>query len=539
MSKLHDNLPEKPGVYLFKDATGQILYVGKAKNLKKRVSSYFTKTHGDRPWIEIMMPLVADLETIVVNNELESLMLEATMIKQHLPHFNIKLTDDKSYPYIKLVTNEAIPRFVITRRRLSDKARYFGPYLSGRAAQYTLEFLRKLYGIHINSQPLTTNHDRPCLNCQLDGFTCPLNGEVDEETYSKRVISATDFLEGKRKNLVRDLEDRMTEAGEHQQFELAAKLRDRLQAIKQVTERQQVISTTLDDYDVIGSATANTMACVAVLKIREGRLNGQKNFFFEVGVGEHQIDVVRQFLITMYSTFADIPGLIAIDEPIDDQEEIERYLCSIVGRALELRSAERGEKRQLVDLAIKNAQSKLETRLLKTDQAFVGLVALKEVLGLEQLPERIEAVDISNLGTSEPVGATVCFINGVPDKNEYRRYKIKTVEGQNDFAMIREIAKRRFSDTSRPGPDLFVVDGGPEQLKFALQGITEGFVEPKTVISLAKKPDRIFLPNKKRPLAISRSNKGLLLLSRIRDEVHRFGIGFQRTRQRKKSLRTD
>jgi len=531
----YKNIPTQPGIYMYKGEDGQVLYVGKAINLKKRVASYFAKNHPDRPWTAILVGLIREIETIVVNNEIEALMLEATLIKQYQPRFNIKLTDDKSYPYIKLVSNEAIPRFTVTRRHSGDKATYFGPYLSGRAAEHTLEFLRKLYGIHISPQPLR-HRDRACLNCQLDGFTCPLNNEVDEQAYQERINQAVSFLQGKRKNLTKDLEERMAQAAEREQFEVAAKLRDRLHSIEQSTERQQVISTTLEDYDVLGSSQSGHTAVVSLLRVREGRVNGQKTFYFTLVGDETASEVIRMFLLSFYQTFTDIPPLVAIPTEINDQLTIEQFLRTLTGRSIELRNAERGEKRALVDLAIKNAEAKLEMKLIKSDQAFTALITLKELLKLEELPSRIEAVDISNLGTSEPVGATVCFIDGKPDKNEYRRYKIKTVEGQNDFAMIREVVLRRFSDTSRPVPDLFMVDGGPEQLKFALKALESAPQKPKAIISLAKKPDRVFFPDRKMPIPASKNNKGLLLLSRIRDEVHRFGITFQRHRQGKKSL---
>jgi len=538
-SKLWQALPGKPGVYFFKDAQGQILYVGKAINLKKRVSSYFLGKNNDRPWIKVMLGFIADVETIVVDTEVEALMLESTLIKQHLPRFNIKLTDDKAYPYIKVSLHEPIPRFSVTRRQTADKSMYFGPYLSGRAAVYSLEFLRRLYGIHINAKPLRANRDRPCLQCQLGGFACPLAGEVDEEAYRERVQHAIEFLQGKRKRLINDLEEKMFEAAQQEQFELAAKLRDRLRAVEHVLNRQQVVSINQDDYDVIGGCAATSTAAIAVLRVREGRVTSHKTFFFHLVGDETLSDITRMFLISIYQNFSDIPSLVALPEGIGDQQTIADFLGTIAGHKVELRAAERGEKRQLVELAIKNAQSKLETRMLKNDNTFAGVIALQELLKLPELPCRIEAVDISNLGSSEPVGATVCFMNGQPDKNEYRRYKIKTVEGQNDFAMIREVVLRRFSDTAREVPDLFVVDGGVEQLKFALQGLALAPMKPKTIIALAKKPDRIFLPERKLPIAAPRGNKGLLLLARIRDEVHRFGITFQRSRQAKKSLATD
>lgn len=543
-SHLYKDLPNKPGVYLFKNEAGQILYVGKAINLKKRVASYFARNHPDRPWTAVMVELIDTVETIVVTNETEALMLESTLIKQHLPRFNIKLTDDKSYPFIKLVTSEAIPRFTIVRQRertvaakRSEKARFFGPFLSGWAAKNTLEFLRQLYGIHLSSSPLK-HQDRPCLNCQLDGFACPLNGEVDAESYQERIDAATAFLRGSRKDLVAAMVQRMEAAANNEQYELAAKLRDRLKSLEQTIGRQQVISTTDDDYDAIGASLTSTRAAVSLLKVREGRVVGQDSHYFSI-LDQQPADVIREFILSLYLSSNDIPKLLVLPEPITDQTGIEKLLAAESGHSIEVKVPERGEKKQIVELAHKNAEAKLELKLLKSNQAQSYVLALKELLQLDFFPERIEAVDISNLGTSEPVGATVCFINGAADKNEYRRYKIKTVEGQNDFAMIREVTKRRFHDTGRPAPDLFVVDGGPEQLKKAVEGLEGAPMQPKRIISLAKKPDRIFLPDRKRPLPAKRGHKGVLLLARVRDEVHRFGIGFQRSRQRKKSLATD
>jgi excinuclease ABC subunit C len=536
--ELWRNLPAKPGVYLFKDAAGSIIYVGKAINLKKRVSSYFLSKHADRPWTAVMVGLIEDLETIVVSNEVEALMLEATLIKQHMPRFNIRLTDDKAYPYIKVVWQEPIPRFTIARKRVLDAAQYFGPYLSARAAVHTLEFLRRLYGIHISPKLLRADRDRACLSCQLGGFACPLHGEVDEQAYRERTMKAVEFLQGKRKRLKDDLEEAMVEAAKNEQFELAAKMRDRLKAVEHILNRQQVISKSQDDYDAIGSYQTNTQAVATTLRVREGRVTGQKSFFFDIVGDETPSDLVRTFLISIYHNFSDLPGTVVIADNINDQTVIERFLQGLAGRRVTLHLPSRGDKRALLEMATKNARSKLEMKLLKTDDAFTGLIALQELLDLAGLPERIEAVDISNLGTSEPVGATVCFLGGVPNKNEYRRYKIRTVPGQNDFAMIREVVKRRFSDTSRATPDLFVVDGGPEQLQFALQGLDEAPLKPGSVIALAKKPDRIFLPGRKMPIAAPRGHKGLLLLSRLRDEVHRFAIQFQRQRQSRRSLST-
>lgn len=539
--KISDQLkeiPNKPGVYMFYDESDAVLYVGKAINLRNRVRSYFSDQHNDRPWIAVMIGLIKRVETTIVTNELEALMLESTLIKQHLPKFNIKLTDDKAYPFIKLSRNESIPRFSIVRRR-SHKTNeyYFGPYLSARSAQYSLEFLRDLYGIHISDKPLLANKSRACFHCQLTGHPCPCADEISQEAYGEKIDKSVQFLRGKRKNILKDLAIEMERAAESQQYERAAKLRNQLQASQQIITHQQVISGGFEDYDAIGVFSSVDRVSICVTHVRDGRVSGQQHFFFDNAAQESNAKILRDFLATMYTTLHNIPNLVAIAEIVEDRETIQKLLVQQSGHAVELRQVERGEKLQMVSLSTRNAESKLQQRLISTDRAFEGLVALQELLALSTIPERIEAIDISNLGTSEPVGACVCFINGQPEKNEYRRYIIKTVEGQNDFAMIREIVTRRLSDTARPLPDILVIDGGPEQLKFAIEARSLSGIDDLQIISLAKKPDRIFLPTQKKPVLAKRGHKGVLLLARIRDEVHRFGITFQRSRQQKKSLK--
>lgn len=557
MKKLTNNLPTHPGVYLFKDESGAVLYVGKAKNLRNRVGSYFgghdptsPRLQGaSRPWVSVMIGLIDDIETIVVNNEIEALILEARLIGEYLPKFNIKLTDDKHYPFIKLTVNEPFPRFQIVRQRTRDGAKYFGPYLSAWSARLTCEFLRRLYGVHISNRALPSGNARPCLNCQLEDNKCPLAGEISSVAYAVQVTKSEEFLLGKRNSLSKDLSERMDQASASKNYELAAKLRDQLKAVKQVTTEQHIVGQAQEDFDVVAVAKTNTHSVVSLLTVRQGIMNGHRQFVFDSPIDQPESEAIRQFFLTLYANFSEYPSLIVLETAIDDQKLIEKWLGTISGHSIELRVAKRGDKVDFVALAKKNAQATLESRMMNQESRMVGVVAIKELLNLPELPLRIEAVDISNLGASEPVGATVCFINGVSAKSEYRRYKIKTVEGQDDFAMIGEVTARRFADTSRALPDLFVVDGGPEQLAAALKAAEQLATsnrqtskEPEAsgqmlrFIALAKKPDRIFLPGKKKPIPAPRGHKGVLLLARIRDEVHRFGIGYHRKRQRSKSL---
>jgi len=579
------HLPTKPGVYLFKGEQNEVLYVGKANNLKSRVGSYFAKNsdpstsldkardrslRASRPWIVVMMGLAKDVETIVVNNEMEALILEATLIQDFLPKFNLRLTDDKAYPYIKLTVKEPFPRLQVVRRRIKDGSKYFGPYLNAWSLNVMCEFLRRVYGVHVAVKPIKVQDpstpfdkaqgkplgvNRPCLNCQLEGNLCPHSGEISEETYANQVSKVIDFLQGKKTTLLQDLENRMHDASEKQLYELAGKLKTQLQGLKHTQFTQNVIGTTHEDFDVVAARSDSNQTAVSVVIVREGVMVAVKAYSFQTPLIQNETEIIREFIVNYYKNFSQIPPELIVESDIDDKAAIEKWLSNISNRKFVIQTTQKGEKSRFLELAVKNAQEKLESQILKDGNDISALIALKELLKLEKLPNRIEAVDISNLGSSEPVGATVCFINGQPDKNEYRKYKIRTVEGQNDFAMIQEVAKRRFSDTRRPLPDLFVVDGGPEQLKSAIKGIEstglyriyaisrvpekEVEIPQVRVISLAKKPDRIFLPGKKMPVANTRNNKGLRLLSRARDEVHRFGIGFQRKRQSKKSLSVD
>jgi len=530
------NLPQKPG--MFKDVEDTVLYIGKAINLKSRVSSYFSDKHLDRPWIAVMMGLAEKVETIIVNNELEALLLESSLVKEFRPKFNIKLVDDKSYPFIQLNLNENIPRFSITRKRVNtSRVHYFGPYLSARFAQTTLELLRNLYGIHISPKALKASQ-KPCFYCQLSGNNCVLANEISSEKYLEQINRAVDFLKGKRTNVIDDLQEKMSSAANNMQFEVAAKLRDRLAAVEHVRRKQQIVGS-VDDYDAIGYYTAANSAVIVVHAVREGRIVGQRDYRFNSNTEVNVNELISQFISSYYRTSSSIPNKLFLPIDLPNKELFENLLRNETGNSVNISFAQKGEKRQAVNLANHNAQAKLELELIKRNDAIAELIQLQELLKLPTLPQRIEAIDISNMGSSVAVGACVCFIDGQPDKNNYRRYQIKTVEGQNDFAMIKEVVARRLHDTQRPSPDVLLIDGGKQQLAFAVSASNNSPVKPGLIIGLAKKPDRVFVPKKSMPLTTPRGHKGLRLLSRIRDEVHRFGINYQRSKLRKKSLNRD
>jgi len=538
--KKNITLPQKPGVYIFKNDSGEVLYVGKARSLKSRVASYFGKADLSRPWVTAMLPTIEGVETIVTSNETEALLLEANLIKQYQPKFNLKLTDDKAHPYIAINWSEKFPRFSIARRRSKGDIEYFGPYLSGRQAQSILELLRSVYGVHISSKPLR-QLEHPCFYCQLEGHKCVLAGQIDAKLYQQSSIKAVDFLRGNRSGVVEDLRIRMSQAASQKQFELAAKLRDRLEAVNLNRARSQVTSGGFDSYDAIGIASVNDRATAVVLSVKEGNVVMTNNYDFRIPPLAAESEILRQFLITYYQNPDQAPAKIVIQAVPEEKEEIEKLLSSLAARAIKLVVAKRGQRRSTLELALKNAEARLIWQQNSTTSNVEGLTEIAKALKMDKLPRRIEAIDISNLGPSEAVGAAVCFIDAAKAPQEYRRYIIKGFDGQNDTAMIAQIIKRRLSDRTRPLPELLIIDGGPTQLKAALGALGSRFKIQKTrektnVISLAKRPDRVFLPGKANPLRLPKNHKGLRLLAQIRDEVHRYAISFHRRRQQRKSL---
>jgi len=534
MEKPQNPISTQTGVYIFKDKDDNILYVGKAKNLKSRVKSYFSSSLSDRPWTQVMVKIATDIETIVVNSEYEALILEAQLIKQYKPKYNIRLADDKAYPYIKITTSEAYPRALIVRKILKGNDKYFGPYLSTRYLGKTLQFIRQVYGIHLSKQPIKPTLKKPCFYCQLDNNLCPLVGEITPELYCEQAKKAMEFLQGNRKHIIKELEDRIKLASKNLEYEKAAVLRDQLMAIEKVRANQQYLVDKENNYDVIAVAQSFESAIVIVLKVRDGVINSQKEFYFDDKALAPESELIREFLITFYPQLSEIPAKVIIAENIEDSELVEKLVGETLDYKFELKLP-RGNTNRLMEIAKKNAISKLELSLLKRNDNSLALFRLQNMLELDNLPTRVEALDISNY-TSGAVGTIVTYVNGKPDKNEYRRYKIKTVAGQNDFAMVEEVTKRRFMDTERPTPDIFLIDGGPQQLAFANMAISNNATRPKIVIALAKKPDRIYLSGKNTPLDVERNDQGLRFLSMVRDEVHRFSIKYSRQKQIKKSL---
>lgn len=526
--------PSSAGVYLFRDQLEQILYVGKANNLRVRINSYLQSEATIRLWIGVMLEAAKRVETIIVDSELEALLLEQTLIKKHRPKFNTLLVDDKSFPYIKLVKDGQYPRLQITRKLDDSKASYFGPYLSGYDAGLTLALIRKVYGIHQSHKPIQGNWPRPCLNCQLENGQCPFSGEARKDRYDAALARAVEFLRGKRKSTLVDLKHKMKEASDSQSYELAKYLRDYLRAASTTTAPQGVISPLGESYIAIGVSSPselNDTVCVVTVRIERGAFAAQRKHFFHSN-GQPLNEVVRTFVVGYLSALERPSRLVLLPIKLEGMSSLGQILCEAWQRRTVVSYPLRGKKRYSVTLANKNAEAALSERPSPSANHIEGLEQLASLICLGSPPTRIEVVDISNLGRSGAVGAVVCMIDGKFRKSEYRRYRIKTVKGQNDFAMIQEVMIRRFHDTSRPTPDLFVVDGGPEQLKAAKRGVEATNSSSGMLISIAKKPDRVYVIGQKTSIATSDYPLALQFLARARDEAHRFAVSYQRHTRR-------
>ena len=545
-----DALPTKPGVYLLKDDQGQILYVGKAVNLRARVRSYFHASAGQSAKIKRLVSCIAAVDFIVTASELEALILESTLIKRHKPKYNVRLKDDKRYPYIKITWQEDFPRVLIVRRMERDGARYFGPFTAAWAVQQTLHSLRPVFPYLTCNRTITGQDERACLYLDIGRCLGPCVGAVGREEYRAMIDGLCRFLEGKADELVSDLEARMETAAAAWDFEEAARYRDQLAAIQRVIERQKVVSAAMADQDVIAFARADGDACVQVFFIRRGRLIGREYFVLDGAAEESDTEIVASFVKQFYDEAAYVPPEILLPHEIDEAMIIQEWLRSRRGNKVLLKVPRRGHKRELVAMAAENAAETLKhlrSQWLADEGRQAGAVAeLQEHLGLPAPPNRIECYDISTIQGSATTGAMVVFVKGVPRKSDYRRFKIRTVAGNDDYASMREMLRCRFRRLGKaqpqtevtPGgqksswdllPDLLVVDGGKGQLNVALEVLDEfGLRGQVAAVGLAKQEEEMFLPGRPEPLRLPRASQGLYLMQRVRDEAHRFAITYHR-----------
>ena len=534
-------LPDSPGVYIMKDARGKIIYVGKAIVLKNRVRQYFQSSRNQAPKVRAMVSHVADFETIMTANEVESLILEANLIKKHRPRYNIRLKDDKSYPYVKVTVQEEYPRVFITRRVLRDGARYFGPYTNVTALRDSLKLLKRLFPL----RTCRTMPDRPCLEYHIKRCLAPCVGKVTAEDYRAMIRAVLLFLEGRTDDVERELEHRMNLAAEAYHFETAARLRDQLAAVRKAAERQNIV-TGAGDQDAIGMARSAAGVCVQIFFIRGGKMIGREHFLLRGSEEESDADILRAFLEQYYNQATFVPREVLLPCAIDTagQEIIERWLAEKKGGGkIVLLTPQRGTKHDLVMMATGNAEKFLadeETRRSLADEQTLGAVEeLGRYLGLKKPPHRMECFDISHNQGQETVASMVVFEGGMPKKSDYRRFKIKSAEGKpDDFLSMREVTTRRYVGLPEDElPDLIIIDGGKGQLSSALE-IIRGAAGHKDVpvVGLAKQFELVFTEGNSEPVELPRRSQSLYLIQRIRDEAHRFAITFHRKLRGKRNL---
>ena len=530
-------LPDNPGVYIMKDAAGKIIYVGKAVVLKNRVRQYFQSQRNHTPKVRAMVARVADFEFIMTASEVEALILECNLIKKHRPRYNISLKDDKSYPYVKVTLQDDFPRVFLTHRILKDGARYFGPYTNVTAVHESLKLLRRLFPL----RNCKTLQDRPCLEYHIKRCLAPCAGKISKEEYGAMIRSVLMFLEGRTVDVEKELEYRMKAAAEAYHFELAARLRDQLAAVKKVAEKQNIV-TGAGDQDAIGMARSEIGVCVQVFFIRSGKMIGREHFLLQGSEDESDEALLAAFLQQYYHRATFIPREILLPMDLAEVSLLETWLAEKKGAKVQLLVPQRGTKHDIVAMAASNAEKFLSDEAARIRQANAQtLGAVEELgryLGLKNPPNRMECFDISHIQGSETVASMVVFEGGLPKKSDYRRFKINSTEGKpDDFLSMREVTQRRYGDLPESElPDLIVIDGGKGQLSSALEIIRGAGHKDVPVVGLAKQFELVFREGESDPVVLPRHSQALYLIERIRDEAHRFAITYHRNLRGKRNL---
>ncbi len=536
-----ETLPQKPGVYLMKNEQGVILYVGKAKALRNRVRSYFQHAgHDGQPKLQALVNKIATFDIIVTDTEREALVLEAHLIKKYKPRYNINLKDDKKYPFLK-ITSEPYPRLTVVRTVARDGGKYFGPYTNVRAMRNTLRTVRRLFPVRDCAHKLPDrNPPRVCLSYHIKRCQGPCQNLVSQEEYSRMIRQVTLFLSGRSDTLKTVLREKMEEAAQSQKFERAAEIRDRLRDVERTTARQRVASTQLEDWDVLAMAREDDEVCGVIMEIREGKLLDKKTYVLGGAMEASPEEIVSAFLKQFYVDAMAIPGEIHLPCTIPDEKMVTDWLSEARGGKVTLKTPQRGDKAKLMEMARTNAEVMLAERRFKReklkDHVPHSVTALQRDLRLKKPPRRIEAMDISNIQGADAVGSLVCFVDGRAKKSEYRRFKIRSVAGVDDYAMMREVVTRRFRrlrEEERAFPDLLLVDGGKGQLSSAVKALEKLGIGDQSVIGLAKRLEEVFVPGISEAQTIPKVSSALKLLQQIRDEAHRFAIAYHR------KLRTD
>ena len=553
-----DTLPAKPGCYLMKNADGKIIYVGKANNLRSRVRSYFHESADHNRKTQRMVFEIVDIEWIIVGSELEALILEMNLIKKHLPEYNVRLKDDKRYPFIRIHWADAFPKVTVTRSQVKDGSRYFGPYTSVWAVHQTLDLLRRLFQYRTCDRNITGEDTRACLYYDIKLCTAPCIGMINQEDYRQMIDDLCKFLEGQTDPILQRLKDKMVWSSQQMEYEKAAMIRDQILAIEKVVERQKIISSHDTNSDVIALAQNNGDSCIQIFFIRNGRLVGREYFILEGTEDENQSEIISQFIKQFYAEASSIPNEILLPNELEESLIIQQWLRqNRGGKKVHFKIPQRGSKKDLIDLATENAVDTLSALKAQweadTHKQSETLAEIQNALRLNSPPNRIECYDISNTQGTFAVGSMVVFEQGTPSKKLYRRFKIKTVIGPDDFASMEEVLSRRFkrweaTQTSQdvgkkvdPAfgvlPDLLVVDGGKGQLSRAMKILEEFNLGVRiTTVGIAKQHELIFKPGEDLGIELPRGSQGLFLMQRIRDEAHRFAITAHRNRRSKEKF---
>ena len=541
-------LPTSPGVYVMLDKNGQIIYVGKAKVLKNRVKQYFYSTQKPEK-VAAMVSNIADFYYIITESEIDALSLENNLIKKHKPRYNILLKDDKTYPYIKVDLKAKFPTFTVTRKIKRDGARYFGPFMGGVNVKDTLEIVNTAFMIRTCS--IVINPEKPkreCLNYHIGKCLAPCAGKCTEKEYDERVRLALDFLGGDDERVEEILKERMERCSEIEEFELALSYRDKLKMLDKIKLKRITALNRFVNADVLAVATNGVYAAINILFIRSGRMQGGKNFAVS-DAEEDNGERLSSFITQYYATGVELPDEIMISAPVQDAEALSGYFKKEFSKSVRIYVPERGDKRKLVEMATENAEDYLEKEVdrikHKDDMTTAACLKMKKLLSLKNVPKRIECYDISHISGVDKVGSMVVFTDGEADKTEYRRFRIKTVEGSDDFACLKEVLSRRISklgteeEEKFAKPDLIVIDGGKGQLSSVEEVFLEKGINDIDLISLAKKEEEIFTLSSSEPIVLPRRDYCLRLLQRLRDEAHRFAITYHRHTHEKTNLQSE
>jgi excinuclease ABC subunit C len=545
-----ENLPAGPGVYQHKDAEGKVLYVGKAKSLRNRVRQYFQKSRAPDPRIERMLSRATDIEVIVTDSEVEALILEANLIKQLKPRYNVNLKDDKSYPYI-VITNEPYPRVFVTRHVRRDGSRYFGPYTDVKNVRSALKSIRDIFMVRscnffIDDEAIRRKKYKICLDYHIKKCGGPCEGLVSQAHYNAMIDQIASVLRGKTRKLLQSMQAEMEGLASHMQFEEAALLRDRIKGVEAYSEKQKAVDLDQTDRDIVAFAAEGDDACGVIFKLRDGKMVGRQHYYMSNVDQKSASEILESLLQRYYLESEYVPKEVFLSSGVEDEEALRLWLTEKRGEGVRILVPAEGEEAKLVRLSASNAKFLLEDlklqRMKRADYVPFAVQALQRDLHLEKLPRTIECFDISNIQGTDSVASMVVFVDGKPKKSEYRKFKIQTVVGPDDFASMQEVIRRRYRrllEEQGEFPDLIMVDGGKGQLSSAVEALTALGKTDQPIIGLAKRLEEVFRPGTTDPELIPKASAGLKLLQQIRDEAHRFAITFHRSLRTRRTLQTE